>query len=261
VESTGFPIPIFPDLAGKAAVVTGGSKGIGAALCRMLVANGVRLAVNARSQEGVDALVTELNSGGGEVIGVPADVSRREEVERLSRAVADKLGDVELLFAFAGGFGAYTAVHDTGDEEWRTILDDNLTSTFLTIRSFLAGMIERGRGSIVTMSSISGRYLDAPTTASYAAAKAGVVALTQHAALELGQYGVRVNSIAPGTTLSERVEGLLDDERRRKLAALSPLGRLGTPEDSAAAALYLASDAASWLTGVTIDVTGGRVML
>jgi 3-oxoacyl-[acyl-carrier protein] reductase len=261
VESTEFPIPIFPDLAGKTGVVTGGSKGIGAALCRLLVANGVRVAVNARSKEGVDALVAELKSGGGEAIGVLADVSRSEEVARMREAVGAELGDVDLLFAFAGGFGAYTAVHEISDEEWQTILDDNLTSTFLTIRSFLPRMIERRRGSIVTMSSISGRYLDAPTTASYAAAKAGVVALTQHAALELGQYGIRLNSIAPGTTLSERVERLLDDDRHRKLAGMSPLGRLGTPEDSAAAALYLASDAASWLTGVTIDVTGGRVML
>ena len=141
------------------------------------------------------------------------------------------------------------------------MLDANLTSTFITVREFLPGMIERRRGSIVTMSSISARYLDKLTQAAYAAAKAGVIMFTRHLALEVGEHGIRVNCVAPGTTMSERIERLMDDEAIERTTRLSPLRRLGTPDDTAHATVFLLSDAASWLTGVTIDVNGGRVML
>jgi 3-oxoacyl-[acyl-carrier protein] reductase len=111
------------------------------------------------------------------------------------------------------------------------------------------------------MASNSARFLDIPLTASYASAKAGIVQLTRHAAKELGPAGVRVNCVAPGTTLTDRVERLMDEQTRERVAALAPLGRLGTPEDSAWATLYLASDAAAYLTGVTIDISGGRIMM
>jgi 3-oxoacyl-[acyl-carrier protein] reductase len=164
----------------------------------------------------------------------------REEVE-------ERLGPVELLAPFAGGFGAFTPVAEMEIEEWRTVIDDNLTSTFVTVKPFLAGMIERRRGSIVTMSSISARFLDKKTQAAYAASKAGVTMFTRHLALELGEHGVRANSVAPGTTMSERIEQLMNEEEIERTKALSPLGVFGLP--------------ARWLTGVTIDVNGGRVML
>jgi 3-oxoacyl-[acyl-carrier protein] reductase len=152
-------------------------------------------------------------------------------------------------------------VHEISEEEWREVIDWNLTSTFLTMKAFLPGMMERRRGSIVTMASNTARFLDILTTASYAAAKAGVIMLTRHAANELGRYGIRINCIAPATTLTERVAGLMGEERRAEVAAMSPLGRMGAPEDSAAAAVFLVSESASWLTGVTLDVAGGRIML
>jgi 3-oxoacyl-[acyl-carrier protein] reductase len=122
-------------------------------------------------------------------------------------------------------------------------------------------MVERQRGAVVTMASNAARFLDVPLTASYAAAKAGVMMFTRHVAKEVGPKGIRVNCIAPATTMSERIEDILTDERRAELAAMAPLQRLGKPEDSAMATLFLASEAASWLTGVTLDITGGRVML
>jgi 3-oxoacyl-[acyl-carrier protein] reductase len=255
------PVPTYPDLAGKVAVVTGGSKGIGAATCRMLAANGVRVAVNARTGDAVDALVEELRAGGAEAVGVPGDVTRREDNERLVRETEAALGPVDIVLPFAGGFTAYTPVHEISDEEWRTVIDWNLTSTFLTMQACLPGMMARRSGAIVTMASNAARFLDILTTASYAAAKAGVVMLTRHAAIELGKHGIRVNCIAPATTVTERVGRLMSEERQAELAAMSPLGRMGTPDDCAAAALFLASDSASWLTGVTLDVAGGRIML
>ena len=141
------------------------------------------------------------------------------------------------------------------------MVESNLTSTFLTLREFAPGMVERGAGSIVTMASNASRHLDIPLTASYAAAKAGVTMLSRHAAIELGPHGVRVNVLAPATVTSERVKANMDEEREERIAALSPLGTIGTPDDPALAALFLASESARWMTGVTLDVAGGRIML
>ena len=167
-----------------------------------------------------------------------------------------------MLVPFAGGFGAYTPVHEIGEEEWQEVIDANLTGTFRCLRAFLPAMIARGEGgAVVTMASNAARHLDATLTASYAAAKAGIVQLTRHAARELGPHGIRVNCVAPATTTTERIERILTPERRAELAAKSPLGRLGRPEDCAAATLFLASEAAAgFLTGVTLDVAGGRIM-
>jgi 3-oxoacyl-[acyl-carrier protein] reductase len=166
-----------------------------------------------------------------------------------------------VLFAFAGGFGARTPLLRTQLEEWNAVVESNLTSTFLTLREFAPGMVERGSGSIVTMASNAARFLDIKLTASYAAAKAGIAMLSRHAALELGEHGVRVNVLAPATILSERVKSNMDEERLASIAAMSPLGSIGVPEDPALAALFLASDSARWMTGVTVDVAGGRIMM
>lgn len=255
------PIPTYPDLAGRVALVTGGSKGIGAATARMLAANGVRVAVNARSRPGIDAIVEELRAVGGEALGISGDAGELSEVERVRDQVEAELGPIDILLPFAGGFGAFTPIEETSEREWREVVDWNLTSTFLAVRAIVPGMIEREGGAIVTMASNGGRYLDKLLTASYAAAKAGVVQFTRHVAMELGPHGIRVNAIAPATVASERVERIMDDEALLKVAEMSPLGRIGTPEDCALATLFLVSDSAGWLTGVTLDVAGGRIML
>jgi 3-oxoacyl-[acyl-carrier protein] reductase len=249
--------PIFPDLAGKVALVTGGSKGIGAATVRALAANDVRIAVNGREQNAIDELAHEV---GG--VGISADASDWSEIERMREFVEAELGPVDILAPFAGGFGAYTPVQDISEEEWHSVIDNNLTATFLAIKSFLPGMIERRRGTIVTMTSNAGRHLDATLTASYAASKAAIIQLTRHVAREVGEHGIRVNCVAPGTTETERIMRILTDEGRAEIAAKSPLGRLGRPEECAHATLFLASEAsAGYLTGTTLDISGGRIML
>jgi 3-oxoacyl-[acyl-carrier protein] reductase len=255
------PIPTYPDLAGKVALVTGGSKGIGAATCRALAANDVKVAVNARSADAIDSLVAELRDAGGEAIGISADVGETAEVERVRDRVEAELGPIDILLPFAGGFAEFTAVEEISDREWREVIDANLTSTFLAVRAVAPSMIERRRGVIVTMSSNGGRYLDKLLTASYAAAKAGVIQFTRHVAMELGPHGIRANAIAPATVSSERIERIMDEPSRANVAAMSPLGTMGTPEDCALATLFLVSDSARWLTGVTLDIAGGRIML
>jgi 3-oxoacyl-[acyl-carrier protein] reductase len=252
---------VYADLRGKVALVTGGSKGIGAETCRLLAANGARVMVCARGRDAIDGLVEELRAAGGDAHGCVADATVLAELEAARAATEESLGPIDVLVPFAGGFSSYTPIHEISEAEWRAVLDANLTSTFLTIKACLPGMLVRRRGSIVTMASNAARLVDVPLTASYAAAKAGIVQLTRHVALEVAERGVRVNCVAPATTMSERLEAIMSDELRERITALSPLGRLGAPADSAHAALFLASDVSGWMTGVTIDVAGGRVML
>jgi 3-oxoacyl-[acyl-carrier protein] reductase len=255
------PDALYRDLAGKTAFVTGGSKGIGASTCRLLAENGVKVAVVARGAEAARQLAAELRAGGAEAVSLATDCTDAEQVEAARQAAESELGPVDLLVPFAGGFEHFTPAAEMTVEEWRNVVEANLTSTFVTVRAFLPGMIERRSGSIVTMSSISGRYLDKLTQAAYAAAKAGVIMFTRHLAIEVGPHGIRANSVAPGTTMSERIERLMSPEAIEYTTGLSPLRRLGVPEDTAHATVFLLSEAASWLTGVTIDVNGGRVML
>jgi 3-oxoacyl-[acyl-carrier protein] reductase len=255
------PAAVFPDLEGKVAVITGGSAGIGAATARLLAANGARIAISARRDGPVEAMVEELRADGAEAIGCTGDASSRADMERLRRTVEAELGPADIVIPFAGGFRSYTPLLDIEEDEWRRVVDDNLTSTFLTVKPFLAAMVERGRGAIVTMASNSARTLDIPLTASYASAKGGVVVFTRHAAKELGPHGIRVNCVAPATVLSERVDAVMPDPTRELVTRLAPLGRIGTPADAANATVFLASEAAGWLTGVTLDIAGGRVML
>ena len=139
-------------------------------------------------------------------------------------------------------------------------MDSNLTATFLTVKSFLPGMIERRSGSIVTMASSAGR-VPTPAPTAYAAAKARVVMLSRQVAGEVGEHGVRVNCLAPDTILTERIRRYMSEDQQEQWAAEFPLGRMGTPEDVALATLFLASESSSWLTGVTLDVAGGKIML
>ncbi len=261
IDDGAFPVPNYPDLAGKVAVVTGGSQGIGAAVCRMLVANQVKVVVVARSMATLQESVAQLLEVGGDAVGLTGDATSADDLHRVRIETEKAFGPTDILIPFAGGFSAFSPIWETPVEEWREVVEANLTSTYLTMSEFLPGMMERRRGSIVTMASISGRVLDKLVTASYAAAKAGVVMLTRHSAIELGPYGVRVNAVAPGTISTERVERIMDEEALSMTAGLSPLGRLGTPEDCASATLFLASDSARWITGVTLDVSGGRAML
>ena len=254
-------VPTYPDLAGKVAVVTGGNKGIGAATSRMLGAQGAAVVVVGRDPRSIDHVAGEIKEGGGRSLGVVADCLDFKAIEAMREQTEKEFGPTDILLAFAGGFGAYELTHEIAEEDWHAVIEGNLTTTFLTVKSFLPGMIDRKRGSIVTMASNAARFLDILTTAPYAASKAGIIMFSRHVAKEVGAHGVRINCVAPATVLSDRILRLMSESRRAEVAALSPLGRMGDPEDVARATLFLASDASSWMTGVTLDVAGGRIML
>jgi 3-oxoacyl-[acyl-carrier protein] reductase len=250
----------YPDLAGRVAVVTGGSRGIGAQTARALAANGVAVAVIARDEQALGQVAQEITAGGGRALAIRADCTVPEEVSRAATEIVTALGPVDIVAPFAGGNGMPVATAQETVAHWREVLDSDLTSTFTCVSAFLPAMVQRGRGAIVTMSSAAARQA-ARSSAAYAAAKAGVVAFTRHLAAEVGPHGVRVNCVAPSATENEPMLTWTTEEQRRELAASFPLRRIGRPQDVAAAALFLASDASAWITGVTLDVAGGKIML
>ena len=250
----------YPDLGGRVALVTGGSRGIGAATCRLLAASGVKVAVGGRDEHAISAVVKDVDRAGGTALPVPADVTDAKALHAATDEIARELGPITILAAFAGGEGAPTPSTRLTADRWRAVLESDLTAAFLTISAVLPAMIEAGGGSIVTMSSAAGRQPSEANVA-YAVAKAGVTMLTRHLANELGPQHVRVNCLAPSAVRNERMERYMSTEQFAQLAAAFPLGRIGEPADVAQAAAFLASDASSWITGVTLDLSGGRVIV
>jgi 3-oxoacyl-[acyl-carrier protein] reductase len=248
------------DLDGRVAMVTGGSRGIGAATAAMLARHGAVVGVGGRDLSAIDRVVESIRAGGGQAVAAPADTTDAEALAGACRVIGEAFGPVDVLAAFAGGGGQPRPTEEVSPEEWRRVIDGDLTATFLTIRAVLPGMLERGRGAIVTMSSSAGRQ-PSQAAAAYAAAKAGVAMLSRHLAAELGPRGIRVNCLAPSAVVNEKMATRMTDDQRAQLAKAFPLGRLGRPDDVAAAALFLLSDAAAWVTGVTLDVSGGRIIV
>lgn len=254
------PIATYPDLEGKVAVVTGGSRGIGAATALALGANGVLVALVGRDQDALDRSVESVTALGTKAIGVVADCTVEEQLFALRSTVNKQLGAVDILAVFAGGNGMPVPTADETSEHWREVVETDLTSTFLTVSMFLPDMLARHAGVIVTMASAAARQA-AKSSAAYAAAKAGVIAFSRHLAGEYGHEGIRINCIAPSAIENDKMRSWVPEEQRRALGEAFPLGRIGQPEDVAAATLFLASSASGWITGITLDVAGGKVML
>src|SRR5262249_42150073 len=204
----------------------------------------------------------EIERAGGRAISVAADVTRFAEIEAMRLRIEGALGPIDVLVANAGGsFTPPGPIEETSEEGWRASVEGNLTATFLTMKSALPGMKQRRAGTTLPVSSSAGRRAHPRSPLPYAAAKAGIELLTQDVAAQAGPFGVRVNCIAPEIILTERNLERIPEAQRIQLVDSHPLKRLGTPEDVARAALFLASDGATWITGVILDVAGGAVMV
>ena len=250
----------YPDLAGKVAVITGGSRGIGAATAGALAANGTTVVVVGRDQAAITATVDAISGQGATALGLQADCTDEDDLKALARTVEERLGPVDILATFAGGNGMPVPTNTETSGHWREVIESDLTSTFLTISTFLPTMLTQRSGVIITMSSAAARQ-PAKSSAAYAAAKAGVIAFTRHLASEFAKDGIRINCLAPSAIENDKMRTWVSEDARKALATAFPLGRLGQPEDIASASLFLASSASSWITGVTLDVAGGKIMV
>jgi 3-oxoacyl-[acyl-carrier protein] reductase len=249
-------------LNGKVALVTGSSRGIGAAIAKRLAQAGAKVVIHGRDEQAISAVRTNIEHNGGEAIQVAADVTKFAEIEWMRDQIERAFGPVHILVANAGGsFTMPGPLEQISEEGWHASIDGNLTATFLTIKSFLPGMKERKAGNIITISSAAARRPHPRSPIPYAATKAGIQLLTQDLAAQVGPDGIRVNCIAPETILTERNEQRIPDAQQQSLLDMHPIKRLGTPEDVAKAALFLASDDSAWITGIIVDVAGGSVLV
>jgi 3-oxoacyl-[acyl-carrier protein] reductase len=243
------------ELRGRVALVTGGSRGIGAAVCRELAAAGAEVAVNyVRDAAAADRVCAEVREAGGRAQAVPGDVSTPEGAAALVGRVEAEVGPIAILVCNAG-ITRDNLIMKLSDDDWRSVIDTNLGGAFFACRAVARPMLKRRAGAIVTMSSVVGVHGNAGQT-NYAASKAGLLGLTKSLAKELGTRGIRVNAVAPGYISTELTDAL-PEPAREAILGQTPLGRLGDPDDVARAVRFLVSDAAAFVTGDVLAVDGG----
>lgn len=240
-------------------LITGSSRGIGAACARRFARDGWRVAVHYhRSEKEARALAEELRGSGAEAVVVRGDLSDPEQAARAVDRAREALGHLDALVCSAGAALPVQLLTDTTDDQWRRVMGIDLDGVFHTLRAAIPGMVSRKRGAIVTISSmwgVTGGSCEAP----YSAAKAGVIGLTKALAKELGPSGIRVNCVAPGAIETD-MTAFLTREDRAALAEETPLGRMGAPEEVAEAVRFLAGEEARFITGQVLRVDGGMVI-
>lgn len=254
-------------LTGRAAVVTGGSRGIGAEICRTLAAAGAAVIAAARSRDEIDRLADELRQAGCQAWAVPCDVSDPDQVAALRQAAADHVGQVDILVNNAG-IAISAPLKAIQLSDWERMFAVNVTGTFLCAQAFLPAMVESGWGRVVNIASVAGK-VGAPYISAYTASKHAVVGFTRALAVEVAQSGVTVNAVCPGYVESDMVGQAVNrivektrvtsDEARRRLAAMSPQQRIFTPEEVAYQVLCLCDSRAKGINGQAVVIDGGMV--
>lgn len=260
------------DLTGKVILVTGGSRGLGRCFSEACAAFGGNVVVVARDQGKIDETLNVLAKNNVETLGISADMTKEEDIQRMVDETVKKFGRIDVLFNNAGTTRPHRLIHEEIVEDFDFIINSNLRSPFLVLRAVLPIMIKQNKGVIINISSTAGLRAELPEIApvAYCAAKAGIGVMTQIAALEYAKYNIRVNCIAPGIHHSELNRGhgpqkpftpeeiAAREERRKRVLADFPMGRYGDAEELAGLAVLLASDASSYITGQIFVQDGGR---
>ena len=249
---------MFTSIAGRAVVVTGGTRGIGKGIARVFARSGARVLITGRDEAAAKAATAELSADGADVSYLLADVSVRADCARMAEVAADRLGGIDVLCANAGIFPE-ARLADMTDEDIDTVLGTNLRGSILSVQACLPALTASGHGRVVLTSSITGPITGFPGWVHYGASKAGQLGFMRTAAIELAPSGITINAVLPGNVMTE---GLADlgEEYIQSMTASIPLRRLGTVDEIGYAALFLATDEAAYITGQTIVVDGGQVL-
>ena len=249
---------MFTSIAGRAVVVTGGTRGIGKGIARVFASNGARVLITGRDEDAAKATAAELAAAGGDVSYLLADVSVRADCARMAEVASGRLGGIDVLCANAGIFPE-ARLADMTDADIDTVLGTNLRGSILSVQACLPALAASGHGRVVLTSSITGPITGFPGWVHYGASKAGQLGFMRTAAIELAADRITINAVLPGNVLTEGLAELGEDYIQSMTASI-PLRRLGTVDEIGYAALFLATDEAAYITGQTIVVDGGQVL-
>lgn len=248
--------------AGRRVLITGAGGGIARATALRLATEGAAVALSDINLAAAQTLADEVRAIGGSAVAVAADVTSEASIQDMIAQSVEALGGIEGLVTCAGGYTSYAQFDEVTIDDWDQVITLNLRSVFLCCQAVLPAMKEAGWGSIVNLGSLAGRSTSAGSSpVHYASAKAAVSMMTQYLAKDVAPFGITANTVAPGTTRTARVDALLTPEKEERFAAMTPIGRLAEPDDIVGTIAFLLSDDARYITGTTIDVNGGRLML
>jgi 3-oxoacyl-[acyl-carrier protein] reductase len=252
----------YLDLSGKIALITGASSGIGAATATVFAKLGTRVAIAyGKNREGATQVQRGIVNSGGKAIVIEADMRQSEQVHSLVARVTDQLGPIDILVNNAGSLVQRMKLLETTEELWDEIMNLNLKSAMLCSQAVAKSMMDRKSGSIINVVSIAGRNGGGPGAGAYATAKGALITFTKSMAKELAPFGIRVNGVSPGVIDTPFHEAFSTPEMIRNFVAQIPLGRMGKSDEIAKVIAFLASDAASFVIGETIEANGGQLML
>jgi len=249
---------MLTSIRGRSVIVTGASKGIGKGIARVFASRGARVLMLARNRVEIERTAAEIRDAGGDAYAIAADVTSSADMERMARTAIEHHGGIDILCANVGIFPS-ARLEDMTQSDWDSVMTANLTGTFLPVRACLAALKESGKGRVIITSSITGPITGLPGWSHYGATKAGQLGFVRTAAIELAAHGITVNAVLPGNIMTEGLKDL-GPEYLAQMAAAIPMKRLGTVDDIAYAALFLASEEAAFITGQTIVVDGGQVL-